>query len=290
MGRLGARLLVLGWSRLALAAGSLGLSVAAVGCAPDNRLGPSLGQALVDGPIRAYASEQAMLIARASLPLAASTQISMGTPRDLMAARAGWRSVRLAYDRGAAFFFVATPALNQALDGRFDDPLATTGLRQLEPALFSSAALDAARIERLGQALATSAVALSNATPDPTNAVTLSALLGSLSAQAAVVATKLDGSDSPYAGASHLSIEHNLVGLQAMYQALAPAVERADPVLHQRATDLLAALLAQVQGLPSVDAVRNKVAFLRDCGELSTAFLAMGTALGLSVSAPVDVT
>lgn len=290
MGRLGAPLRVSRWSWGRLSALACGLAALAVGCGVDNRLGPSLGQALVDGPIRAYASEQATQIARDALSLSSATQQEMGAPRDLMAARAGWLAVRLGYDRGAAFFFVATPELNQALDGRFDDPLASTGLRQLEPALFASGPLDAQRIERLGQALAVSAVALANATPSPGSAVALSGLLGSLSAQAAVVATKLDGSDSPYAGASHRSIEHNLLGLQAMYQALAPAVESADPALHARTTALLTSLLSHVQGQPSVDSVRNKVAFLRDCGELSAAFLAIGTALGLSVSAPVDVT
>lgn len=290
MGRLGARLLGPSKWCMPWAAWAFGLFALVAGCAADNRLGPTLGQALVDGPIRTYASEQATQIARAALSLSVATQQELGAPRDLMAARAGWRTVRLAYDRGAAFFFVVSPALNQALDGRFDDPLATTGLRQLEPALFASNMPDARRVEALGQALAVSAVALSNATPNVANAVTLSGLLGSLSAQAAVVATKLDGSDSPYAGASHLSIEQNLIGLQAMYHALAPAVERADPALHERVESLLSALLAQMQGQPSVDAVRNKVAFLRDCGDLSAAFLAIGTALGLSVSAPVDVT
>lgn len=267
-----------------------GVTLLCGGCGPDNRLGLSVGQALVDGPIRIYASQQAVQVALSARSLSLATQEEMGMPRDRLAAREHWLAVRLAYDLGSAFFFVATPDLNQALDGRFDDRLATHGLRQLEPLLFSNTPPDAVRLDRLGQSLLQAGVALSNATPNPANAVTLSAFLGSLSAQAAVAATKLDGSDSPYAGVSHRSIESNLLGLQAMYLALAPAVQNADPDLHARIVGLLTALLSQVQGVAGVDGVVNKVAFLRSCGDLSAAFLAIGTALGLSVAAPVDVT
>lgn len=260
------------------------------GCAVDNRLGAALAQALVDGPMRSYAAQQATEVAREALRLADAAQSDMGAPRDLPATRAAWLSTRLAYDRGAAFFFVAVPELNQALDGRFDDPLAATGLRRLEPVLYSPQPIRASHLEYLGQKLASAGVALANATPDPARTVNLSALLGSLSAQAAVMGTKLDGSDSPYAGASHQSIEHNLLGLQAMYLALSPAVVNADPALHEQLSTLFERLLKQIQGQPSVDAVRNKAAFLRDCDALSTALLSVGAALGLLVSAPVDVT
>lgn len=272
--------------------GLLSAAVAAMlpGCAVDNRLGPTLGQALVDGPVRSYASQQALAVAREALSLAEAARSDAGAPRDLPSARAGWVATRLAYDRGAAFFFVAAPDLNQALDGRFDDPLATTGLRRLEPILYSAQPIDANQLEYLGRNLASAGVALAGAMPDPARAVGLAGLLGSMSAQAAVVGTKLDGSDSPYAAVSHRSIEQNLIGLQAMYLALSPAVQNADAALHDQISALFVRLLMQVQGQPSVDTVRNKVGFLRDCDALSTALLSIGNALGLTVSAPVDVT
>lgn len=277
-------------ARTCLSLIALLLAAALPGCAVDNRLGLTLGQALVDGPVRSYASEQALAVAREALSLADATRNEAGVPSDLPKARTTWLATRLAYDRGSAFFFVATPELNQALDGRFDDPLARTGLRRLEPILYSMQPVPASQLEYLGRELASAGVALSNAAPDPARAVPLATLLGSMSAQAAVVGTKLDGSDSPYAAVSHRSIEENLRGLQAIYEALAPAVQVADAALHEQISTLFARLLTQIQGQPSVDAVRNKVAFLRDCDALSSALLAIGHALGLTVSAPVDVT
>lgn len=276
--------------RLGLPLLGLLLSALVSGCAVDNRLGPALGQALLEGPVRTYATQQATEVAREALTLAEATYAEMGAPRDLAAARSAWLATRLAYDRGAPFFFVAAPELNQALDGRFDDPLAATGLRRLEPVLFSAQPISASHLEDLGRQLRNAGIALANAMPDPARMVGLAALLGSMSAQAAVVGTKLDGSDSPYAAASHLSIEQNLLGLQAMYLALSPAVKSADPALHDQLTALFAGLLQQIHGQPSVDAVRNKVRFLRDCDALSSALVAIGAALGLTVSAPVDVT
>lgn len=276
--------------RTGLAAITLLLAAVLPGCAVDNRLGLAVGQALVDGPVRSYASVQALAVAREALSLADAAHNDAGAPRDLVAARTTWLATRLAYDRGAAFFFIATPELNQAIDGRFDDPLAATGLRRLEPILYSTQPVSASQLEYLGRELASAGVALSNATADPARAVPLASLLGSMSAQAAVVGTKLDGSDSPYAAASHRSIAENLLGLQAIYGALSPAVQSADAALHDQITTLFARLLGQIQGQPSVDAVRNKVAFLRDCDALSSALLAIGHALGLTVSAPVDVT
>lgn len=259
-------------------------------CGVDNRTGAGLAQALLDGPVRGYVAQQATAVAGAAIALEQATALAGGGMADLPAAQDAWRRARLAYDRGAALPPLIAPDLDQAIDGRFDNPLATTGLRIMESALFGTPPGAPAVLARFGSNLAAAAIPLPQAVMDTGRAVTIGALIGNMSAIAAVAATKLDGSDSPYAGLSHLSIEGNLIGLQTLYDLLSPPVQHADPALDQRIRDLFSALLAQLAGRASVDDVRDKVGFLRRCGELSQAILTIGTALGLSVTAPVDVT
>ena len=228
-------------------AASFGLLLSALvsGCAVDNRLGPALGQALLEGPVRTYATQQATEVAREALTLAEATYDEMGNPRDLASARLAWLATRLAYDRGAPFSSSRRPSLIR-LDGRFDDPLAATGLRRLEPVLFSAQPISASHLEDLGRQLRSAGVALANAMPDPARQVGLAAPSAACRRRRRWSAPSSMAPDSPYAAASHLSIEQNLLGLQAMYLALSPAVKSADPALHDQLTALFAGLLQQI--------------------------------------------
>lgn len=256
------------------------------GCAADNRLGADAANALVSGPARDYAVMQAADAATACLGV--EQALAVPVP-DLVAGRKAWIDARLAYDRGAAMFFMAAPGVDRIVDGRLDDPLTVTGLRLLERPLFGMPTGSSAELARISTSLAAGAVELPAALTDagPLNA---DALLGSMAAIAAVAATKLDGSDSPFAGQSHLSIDNNLRGLQVLYGILGPLVESADPQLNERIRALLASLRSRIEGVPNVDAVQDKLTFLRECADLSQALLSVGTALGIAVSAPVDVT
>lgn len=265
---------------LVLALGTFG------GCAQDNRTGPALLQALVEGPLRTDAAQAAQAVSRAAQRM---DVLTLGMI-DQAGAQQAWRSARLSYDRAAAVFFVLSPALNSAIDGRFDDVLSSTGLRRMEPILFSPQPLQAAELRRHATAFRMAAEALPFAVMDTRLAVQGAEVLGSMAATAAVVATKLDGSDSPYAEMSHLSMQENLRGLQAQYHVMSALVAAARPGLDARILALFAQLLAQIEGVPSVAAVPDKVGFLARCAALSQALTEIGDALGLQVTAPVDVT
>lgn len=270
--------------------GRAALAVASVlvlaACGIDNRLGADAANALVSGAGRDYAIAQATTAAMACFKL---EEALIATPPEITAGRTAWIDARLAYDRGAAMFFIAVPEIDRIVDGRLDDPLTVTGLRYLEQPLFGMPQGSPAELSRIGTTMAEGAVRLPSALGDATN-LTAQDLLGSMAAQAAVVATKLDGSDSPHAGQSHLSIVNNLIGLQTLYGILQPLVEVANASLDARIRGLFASLRLQITGVSNVDAVRDKLTFLRDCSELSQALLQVGVALGISVSAPIDVT
>jgi hypothetical protein len=257
-----------------------------VACGIDNRVGADAANALVSGPVRDYAIIQGATAATACLQIEGALTAA---PIDVATARAGWVEARLAYDRAAALFFIAVPEIDRIVDGRLDDPLTVTGLRFLEQPLFGTPLGSPSQLSRIGITMAAGAVRLPSALGDATG-LSAEALIGSMAAQAAVVATKLDGSDSPHAGQSHASIANNLLGLQVMYGSLSPLVSAADPALDARIRELLTSLRAQIDGVANVDAVRDKLTFLRGCSELSQALLNVGRALGISVSAPVDVT
>lgn len=254
------------------------------GCATDERTGKALADALAAGPVRDYAGAQADVVAQTSLLLLQQGAPDNGSLPDLAGARRSWLQARTAYDRGVAVFTVVAPDLVFQLDGSFDDPFATTGLRQMERVLFASSPAPAAEVARLAQALRDAAVALHTAVPDPARAFDAATLLGSMAATAAQIATKFDGSLSPYAGASLLSVEHNLLGLQAMYAILSPLVLLADPDLDASLGGRLQALLNQVRSYASVEAVMDKPGWLRDCADLSLGLQRVGKVLGLSVT------
>lgn len=265
----------------------LAAALAPSACAADNRLGRELADALVAGPVRGYVVQQAGQVAAAGRALAQALDAG-GAPADLPAAQAAWGRARASYDRGAAVFLLAAPELDRAIDGRFDDPLTSRGLRLLEQPLFARPSGPPAELARLGRELERDSGALPDAVAG--RPLAIDALLGTMSAIAAVAATKLDGSDSPFAHQSHLSLENNVVGLAAAYQPISAVVASADGALDARIHGLLAELTALLQGVQSSDAVRDKARVLRACGALSQALLEVGTALGLNVAAPLDVT
>jgi iron uptake system EfeUOB component EfeO/EfeM len=263
------------------------LVLLAGGCALDNRTGPALANAVAATSCRDLGAAEATRLARASARLQAALA---DDPQDLAAARTEWAAARAAYDRGAAVFLTAAPDLWPAVDGRLDDPLVGSGLRVLEAALFGQPPAPPPILHAQGAALADATTRLARAVLDPARPIHAAVLISSMAAVAGVAATKADGSDSPYAGLSHKSLEQDLAGLQALYAPFSPLVARADPALDARVTGLLAGLRAQVRGLSSVDALPDKIRFLRGCADLSQALLQLGPALGLVVQAPVDVT
>lgn len=254
------------------------------GCAVDERTGKALADALAGGPVRDYASAQADVVAQTCLVLQQQSAPDNGSPPDLPGAKKSWLTARAAYDRGVAVFTVVAPELAFQLDGPLDDSLATTGLRQMERVLFGTPAAPTAEVARLAQALGGAAVSLHTAVPDSNRPVDAASCLGSMAATAAQLATKFDGSISPYADAALLSVENNLLGLQAMYAILAPLVHSGDAGLDESIGDLLQGLLAQVRSYASVDSVTDKRGFLRQCAELSLALRQVGKVLGLSVT------
>src|SRR4051812_1948907 len=136
------------------------------GCAVDARTGKPLADAIAAGPVRDYASAQAGTLAETSQLIDQQAAPSDGSAPDLDAARISWRKARAAYDRGVAVYVVVAPELDFALDGAFDDALASTGLRYLERALFSTPPAAPGEVARLTHALRTDARALHGAVPD----------------------------------------------------------------------------------------------------------------------------
>ncbi len=263
----------------------LGLLAAGGGCAVDERTGPALADALADGPVRDYASRQADTVAHTSLVLQEQAAQLRGPGPQLAAAQQSWLKARAAYERGAPVFLVVAAELDFQLDGHLDDALARTGLRLLEGALFATPPAAAAELERLTGALSESALALHQAVADHARPLPATALLGSMAAVASLLATRFDGSLSPYAGASLLAVENSLLGLQQVYAILAPLVAAADAALDAQLAALLAELLAQVRALPSLESIPDKTVLLRKCDALSQGLRRLGTVLGLSVSA-----
>lgn len=240
--------------------------------------------ALADGPVRDYASLQADTLAQAGFALRLQVVPDSGAQPNLQAAKQSWLRARAAYERGLAVFLVVAAELDFTLDGHLDDGLARDGLRQLETALFAPTPAAPAELDRLTATFANAAAALHAAVPDHGRALSGAALIGSLSAVAALAATKFDGSASPYAGAELLTVEHDLVGLQAVYAILSPLVASSDAALDERITLLLRDLLQQVRAHASAAAIADKAALLRECDELSRALTQVATALGLTVT------
>lgn len=266
----------------------LALLAVAGGCAVDERTGPALADALADGPVRDYASQQADTVAHTSLLLQEQAAQSDGNRAALAAAQQSWLKARAAYERGLPVFLVVAAELDFQLDGHLDDALARTGLRQLESALFLTPPAPAAELMRLTRALSDSALALHLAVADHARPLPAAALLGSMAAVAALLATRFDGSLSPYAGASLLALDSGLLGLQQIYAILSPLVAAADAALDAQLTTQLTALRAQVRALPSLEALADKTVLLRQCDALSQGLRRLGTVLGLSVTT-VDV-
>lgn len=262
--------------------------VTASGCAVDNRTGALAAAALLETEVRPFAAEQALQLAQAAVGLHRSLTASAGP--ELPAARGYWQAARGSYDQASTVCLLLAPVLDLRLDGRFDNPLALGGLRQLERALFAQPRADDVTLQQLAQAFRDDSLQLPGALSDTRQPLDPAQLLTTMSAVVAVVGTKADGSDSPYAGTAHLAIQNNLSGLQHMYTVLSPLIRAADAALDAQVLDLFAALQQQVAGLSTVDALVDKVLFLRRCAELSQALLRVNTALGLVATAVVDVT
>lgn len=267
---------------------SLFFSTLCQGCAVDPRTSAALADALVDGPIRTYAAAQSDTAAQTCMLLQKQAAPSGGAMPELAAAQTSWRKARAAYDRGVALFLIAAPEYSFELDGPPDDVFAIGGLRQVERALFAQPTAPAAELTALTLALRDSAIKLHLAASSrPVNAA---GLVGSMSALASLLATKLDGSATPYAGAADAvaSAQNSLVGLQAMYAILSPVVQGADPLLDERLTTALHELLEQLRALPSLDLLADKPRYLRQCAALSIAIADLGRALGFPVTV-IDV-
>lgn len=258
------------------------------GCAVENRTGALAAAALLETEVRPFAAEQAQQLAQAAVGLHHTLTAPAGP--ELPAARGYWQVARGRYDQASTVCLLLAPALDLRLDGRFDNPLALGGLRQLERALFAQPRADDATLQQLAQAFRDDSLQLPGALSDTRQTLDPAQLLTTMSAVVAVVGTKADGSDSPYAGTAHLAIQNNLSGLQHMYTVLSPLVRAADAALDAQVLELFGALQQQVAGLSTVDALVDKVLFLRRCAELSQALLRVNTALGLVATAAVDVT
>lgn len=262
----------------------LALVAGIANCAVEERTGRALADALADGPVRDYASVQADLLLTTCFALRTQAAPESGTSLDLPGAQQSWRTARAAYERGVAVFLAVAADLDFALDGHLDDRLARTGLRHLEPALFGAALAPPAELDRLTAALVDAAAALHVAVADHGRELSGPALVASMAAVASVVATKFDGSASPYAGAALLAVEHDLIGLQAVYAILSPLIRGADAELDQRITLLLRQLLEKVRTYSSPDAIADKASLLRECDELSQALQQVGTVLGFTIT------
>lgn len=253
-------------------------------CAVEERTGRALADALADGPVRDYASLQADQLLETCFALRSQAVPDSGAPPDRPAAQQSWRKARATYERGAAVFLALAADLDFLLDGHLDDRLARTGLRQLETALFGATLASPAELDRLTAALVDAATALHVAVPDHGRLLSGPALIASMAAVAAVLATKFDGSASPYAGAALLAAEHDLIGLQEVYAILAPLTRGADAQLDERITLLLRTLREKVRLYSSPDAIADKASLLRECDELSRALAQIGTVLGLTLT------
>lgn len=258
---------------------------AGVGCAPENRTGGAIATALASGPVRAWAAERSLGMLDASLQLDGALRA-----QDLPTARASWLEARVVYDEVQPVALAAAPELDLLIDGRFDNPLTQTGLRLLEQGLFSQPPASSDELLRLGASLRQGASLLPQALGDPKRTLDAGALLSTMSALVAVMATKADGSDSPYAGTAHLSIQHNLDGLRTIYEQLAGPVRAADPSLDERIRADVDALTEQVRGLQSTDLIADKLRFLRRCEALSQSLIDATAALGLGATTAIDVT
>lgn len=255
------------------------------GCAPENRTGGAIATALASGPVRAWAAERSLALLDASLELDGALRA-----QDMTEARASWLAARIVYDEVQPVALAAAPELDLLIDGRFDNPLTQSGLRLIEQGLYSLPTPSSDELLRLGAALRQGAGQLPQALGDPKRTLDAGALLSTMSALVAVMATKADGSDSPYAGTAHLSIQHNLDGIRAIYERLAEPVRVADPALDERIRADIDALTEQVRGLQSTDLIADKLRFLRRCEALSQSLIDVTGALGLGATTAIDVT
>ena len=176
------------------------------------------------------------------------------------------------------------------IDGELDNPLTRTGLRIFEQPLFGLPTADALTLNRGGRALSEAAVRLPVAMADTGRTLDVGALFGAMSGLVVVMGTKLDGSDGPFAHQSLLSARMGLGGIFAMYQPLSKLIHSVDAALDDQIQALLSGLLGQLDGVTNTDQVRDKALFLRRSAELSQVLLQVAPALGLTVTAVVDVT
>jgi hypothetical protein len=253
----------------------------APGCAVEERTGKALADAVAAGPARDYAGARADALAESCLEMYQKVAPDGGGPADLAGAQLAFARARAAHDSGVAVFLIVAPELEAQLEGEADDPLAVTGLPVAERALFATPPAPAAEQARATALLRDAALALHRTLPAGGQPADAAALVGSLAAVAARVANKLDGSSSLYAGAARLSVESNLVGVQALYGLLAPLVQGADAARDQQITALLQQLLAQIRAVASLDELPDKAQLLRECAALSQALSGIAPLLGL---------
>lgn len=258
------------------------------GCSSDPRVAKDAANTIVATTLRSYGVEQADAVALASLE--AERALPLIGSQDLVGAQAAWIRARLAYDRGTALFKLAAPELDVLIDGELDNPLTRTGLRIFEQPLFGLPTADALTLNRGGRALSEAAVRLPVAMADTGRTLDVGALFGAMSGLVVVMGTKLDGSDSPFAHQSLLSARMGLGGIFAMYQPLSKLIHSVDAALDDQIQALLSVLLGQLDGVTNTDQVRDKALFLRRSAELSQVLLQVAPALGLTVTAVVDVT
>lgn len=261
-------------------------STLAPGCAPDPRTSSALADALVGGPIRTYAGLQANTVAETCLVLQMQVVPDENGLIDLAAAQSSWRKARLAYDRGEPLFLVVAPELDFEIDGPPGDVFAVGGLRQVERALFSQPVASAEQLALLTQDLRDSTIELHLAVDEGVRPTSAPGLVSSMAALASLLATRIDGSGSPYAGAADAvaSAQNSLLGIQAMYGELSPVVQGDAPELDVEITTHLRDMLGELSGLTSFDQLADKPAYLRQCAELSIAISGLGKALGFPVT------
>lgn len=272
-----------------LAASSLQLgSFVLGGCSPDNRLAKDAAATILATTLRDQGVRGADGVAKACLDLEwALPQAGM---QDVAGAQRSWTQARLSYDRSATMFKLLAPELDALIDGELDSPLTRVGLRKLEQPLFAKPIADGQTLSQGARALAEAAVRLPPAVADPSRSIDVGAFFGTLSALVVVTGVKLDGSDSPFANQSLVSVRVGLQGIAELYAPMSSLIHDADPALDEQIQRLLSELLGQLQGVSATEQVRDKVLFLRRSAELGQALLAVGPALGLTISVVVDVT
>jgi len=259
-----------------------------LGCSTDNRVAKDAAVTVLSTTIRDQAVLSAEVVAKACLDLEWSLQL-VGA-QNVPGAQSAWIRARLAYDHGSALFKLAAPELDALIDGELDTPLTRVGLRKLEQPLFGKPTADGLTLNQGAQGLAAAAVRLPSAMADTSRALDIGAFWGTLSGLAVVSGTKLDGSDSPFAGQSLASARALLEGIAASYEPLSGLLQPIDAALDTQIHQLLSDLLGQLRGVSSTDQLADKALFLRRSADLGQALLRVAKALGSQTSAVVDVT